>query len=152
MRRLTSVYYWIGGTTLCLVGLAGCGSSDFPTAKVSGIVLCKGKPVADAMVYFEPIKSADAKQALVGKQAFSFSDSEGRFVLSTYDTNDGAVVGKHRVRVGGPDARCDCALNEERDLMQVEVKAGEDNEFKLELPPATALDRKRAIQLREEDD
>ncbi|MCC6510000.1 MAG: hypothetical protein IT423_12910 [Pirellulaceae bacterium] len=108
--------------------------------------------MAEAMVYFEPIQGPGSEQSLVGKQAFSFSDSEGRFTLTTYDPNDGAVVGKHRVRVGGPDAKCQCSLNEERDLMEVEVKAGEENVFTLELPAATASDRKRARQLQKEQD
>ena len=152
VRNSTRIFCLLGGPWVFAMGLAGCGGGDFPTAKVSGVVLCKGKPVADAMVYFEPLKGSDSDNPLVGKQGFSFSDKEGRFTLTTYEPNDGAVVGKHRVRVGGPDARCECSLNEERDLMQVEVKAGEDNEFKLELPPATVADRRRTAQMRDEDD
>jgi hypothetical protein len=102
------------------------------------------------MVFFEPIKDANAEEALIGKQGFSLTDNEGRFTITTYEPNDGAVVGKHRVRVGGPEARCECSLNEERDVTQVEVKAGEKNDFKLELPPITAEDRKRSQEMLKE--
>lgn len=121
----------------------GCGGGAFPTAPVSGTVVCEGKPVASAAVYFEPIESATATGAIVGKQGFAFTDSEGKFVISTYTPNggDGAVVGKHRVRVGKGDSKCDCYMNEEVDLMQVEVKDGEDNVFELVLNKKTRNDR-----------
>lgn len=119
----------------------GCGKGDFPTAKTEGVVLCEGKPVANAAVYFEPLKSTGPDSSIiVGKQGFAFTDNEGKFQISTYfpGQNDGAVVGKHRVRVGRGDAKCNCSMNEEIDLMQVEVKAGEVNKFELVLKPANA--------------
>ena len=126
-----------------LLTVVGCGSSEFPTAPVSGTVICEGQPVAGAAIYFEPIASPNADSALVGKQGFAFSDSEGKFTISTYTPNggDGAVAGKHRVRVGKGDSNCNCYMNDETDLMQVEVKAGEDNVFELVLNKKTAKDR-----------
>lgn len=138
------------GVTVSLV--IGCGSSGFPTAKTIGVVKCQGQPVSGAMVYFEPISTGD--KALVGKQGFAFTDSEGKFEISTYTPNgkDGAVIGKHRVRVGRGDAKCNCAMNEEVDLMQVEIKAGETNEFTLELKVATTADKqKEAIMTDDEE-
>jgi len=122
-----------------LATLLGCGGGDFPTAKVEGIVLCEGQPVAGAAVYFEPLP-ANSNEMIVGKQGFSFTDSDGKFRISTYSPggNDGAVVGKHRVRVGRGDAKCNCSMNDEKDLMQVEVKKGEVNKFELVLIPASA--------------
>ncbi len=133
---------------ICLTSpvLVGCGSSDFPTAKVQGIVLCKGEPVADASIFFEPLRSTSSENPMVGKQAIAFSDAQGRFTLSTYGSNDGAVVGSHRVRVSGAGIQCDCSLNAERDVMQAEVKSGQVNEFTIDLPPATSADRRRASQ------
>lgn len=140
-------------TCLSLVVVSiGCGGDDFPTAPVSGTVVCEGQPVASAAVYFEPTASEGAKGAIIGKQGFAFTDSEGKFVISTYTPNggDGAVVGTHRVRVGKGDSNCDCYMNEEIDLMQAEVKAGEDNVFELVLNKKTAKDR--PILTDEDDD
>ena len=123
---------------------SGCGGGgDFNTSSTTGVVLCDGKPVEGAMVYFEPIKSAGNDSAIVGKQGFSYTDADGKFAISTYDPGgeDGAVVGMHRVRVGKGSANCDCAMNEEIDLMQVEVKAGEKNVFELVLPKKTGKER-----------
>ena len=137
-----------------IVTSLGCSQGEFPTAKTIGIVKCKGQPVANAAVYFEPIEQPGSKNAKVGKQGFAFSDAEGKFVISTYVPigGDGAVVGKHRVRVGRGDAKCDCAMNEEVDLMQVEVKAGETNEFVLDLKEATQASKMQEKMLQEDDD
>lgn len=141
-----------GATVICLIFTLGCSNNGFPTAKTIGVVKCKGQPVAGAMVYFEPL--ANGKSALAGKQGFSFTDADGKFDISTYTPNgkDGAVVGKHRVRVGRGDAKCDCAMNEEVDLMQVEVKAGQTNEFTLDLKVATAADKRQEQMLSDDDD
>lgn len=137
-----------------LATLGGCSQGEFSTAKTIGIVKCKGQPVANAAVYFEPIVAPGSKNSKVGKQGFAFSDSEGKFVISTYQPagGDGAVVGMHRVRVGRGDAKCDCAMNEEVDLMQVEVKAGQTNEFVLELKEATAASKRQEAMLGDDED
>ena len=84
-----------------LVFTVGCGSGgDFPVAPVSGRVLCDGQPVPHAIVFFEPLQSGDS--ALAGKQGIARAKEDGTFVISTYGTEDGAVVGKHRVRVARP--------------------------------------------------
>jgi hypothetical protein len=116
-----------------LIGSAsGCGSGlEFPMASVTGTVLCEGKPVEGAYVYFEPVKTAES--SLVGPQSFSFTDKSGRFRLMVNGTVDGAVVGKNRVRVGGAGVKCNCSLNEEVDLMQVDVDAKKANDFELVL-------------------
>jgi hypothetical protein len=121
--------------------LAGCNSAgDFPTAKVSGRVLCEGKPAPHVMVFFEPLETG--KSALVGKAGFAIAKEDGTFQLSTYGTNDGAVIGHHRVRVGPPhredfpNYKCDCYLNAEVDLQEVDVVKGK-NEFELVLKKKT---------------
>ena len=88
---------------------------------------------------------------MVGKQGFAFTDSDGHYVISTYapGEGDGAVVGKHRVRVGRGDAECDCSMNEEVDLMQVEVKADAENTFELVLNKASR--RERMMEQRNQD-
>ena len=149
------------GLAACLAAsglmlLAGCGGIEqFPTAPVSGVVMCDGKPVPMAMVFFEPIASGN--DAIVGKPGFSRADADGKFTLSTYGTGDGAVVGKHRVRVdtpptGIPDG-CDCRFSDTIDVMQVDVKEG-GNEFTVNLPKAKKRGKKEMTEeeLEELDD
>ena len=117
----------------------GCGSGEknFSVARTEGVVLCNGEPVENAQVYFEPLVTG--KSAKVGKQAFAFSDVDGAFKLSTYGNNDGAVVGKHRVRVGGDSSvKCECETNSEKTIIEVDVEAGQTNTFELTLPAKKA--------------
>jgi hypothetical protein len=125
----------------------GCGGGDFPTAPTSGTVVCEGKPVPHVMVFFEPLQQKDSQSAIVGRSAFAIADAEGKFVLSSYGKNDGAVLGKHRVRVGlphredHPNFKCDCYLNSEVDLIpEIEVKKGK-NEFELVLKKKTGREQ-----------
>jgi len=120
-------------------GVSGCseGIKEFPCAEAAGIVLCEGKPVQGAQVYFSPKMTGESAE--VGKPGFAITDEAGRFVLSTYDNQDGAVVGSHVVRVTtSKEFSCDCVGEETRDLMDVEIKADEKNEFEVKLPIQTA--------------
>jgi len=98
------------------------------------------------MVFFEPLQSG--KNALVGAQGRAIADPEGKFSISTYGTNDGAVVGHHRVRVGPPhredhpNFKCACVLNAEIDLMEVDIKKGQKNHFELVLKKKTGAEPK----------
>jgi hypothetical protein len=138
--------FWLASLVLAdAVAISGCGGGgDFPTVKTIGRVICEGQPVPHVMVFFEPLQ--DGKSALVGKQGFAIADAQGQFTVSTYGEGDGAVLGKHRVRVGPPHAedypgfKCACVLNSEVDVMQVEVKKGEPNDFELVLKKRTARD------------
>jgi len=131
---------------VALLLLAGCGSGgDFPVAPTRGKVTCEGQPVAHVMVFFEPLQ--EGKSALVGKQGFALAEEDGTFVVSTYGKGDGAVIGKHRVRVGPPgeghpNFKCACVLNSEVDVLQTEIKAGQTNDVELKLKKRTAQDPK----------
>lgn len=137
---------------LVSASLVGCGDgrTKMNLANASGKVTCEGKPIPFATVYFEPLRQG--KDAIVGKQAIGRADEGGAYILTTYDTEDGAVVGKHRVRVGKPlgesgnKFQCDCALSEEIDVMNVEVVAGKENEFNIDLKRATQAQRDLADQ------
>jgi hypothetical protein len=127
--------------------LAGCSSGDFPTAPTSGRVVCEGQPVPHVMVFFEPLQTG--KSALVGAQGRAIAAEDGTFAISTYGKNDGAVVGRHRVRVGPPHPedypgyKCACALNSEVNVMdEVDVKKGQKNEFELVLKKKTGREPK----------
>lgn len=84
---------------------------------------------------------------MVGKQGFAVAKEDGTFVLTTYNPDDGAVVGKHRVRVDRPHPEdypkftCPCVLNSEIDIMQVEVKPDTENEFEVVLKKKTGRER-----------
>jgi len=127
------------GLLIFLTGLAGCGDSglqEYPVAETSGVVMCQGKPVPFAKVFFNPKKNPDSKSAVVGKPGFAFADQEGRFVLSTYGEGDGAVVGKHEVTATpDPGHPCDCWSDDITVLMEVEVKSGQKNDFTVNVPP-----------------
>ncbi len=75
--------------------LAGCTGDATkarpPLAPYSGIVKYKGKPVEGASVTF----IMDG----MPRTSMGMTDAEGRFKLTTYDTNDGAFVGSNKVTV-----------------------------------------------------
>ena len=81
--------YWHRTTLLVLLlGLAGCGAKQMPLGKVSGVVTHDGQPVSSGVVHFLP----EAGPAATGKL-----DEQGRYRLTTYQANDGAVTGHHQV-------------------------------------------------------
>src|SRR5690606_26352927 len=86
------------GLCLLVVCLAGCGKKQpFETAKVTGSVTLDGKPVTEGSVLFTPAQGWPASGKL---------DTEGHFTLSTYEDQDGAIVGKHEIAIiaqSGPD-------------------------------------------------
>ncbi len=113
---------------------AGCADEGkFPVAKTTGTVKCDNQPVANAIVYFEPMTTE--RSAFVGQQGFGLTDANGTFQISTYGTNDGAVVGKHFVRVGNSESSppCSCSLNALNVLQEVEIKSTDPHSFDLTL-------------------
>ncbi|QDT54233.1 hypothetical protein Pan44_22610 [Caulifigura coniformis] len=81
--------------------LTGCSSVDDskwlkdrkPVYQVNGKVTHKGTPLSGAAVAF---RSGDAANAI---GAAGLTDAEGKFTLTTYETGDGAVEGRHVVTV-----------------------------------------------------
>lgn len=80
-----------------LVALAGCSGGGPKFAPVSGVVLLDGTPYPNAVVSFQPIGTKDNPNP--GRGSSAYTDATGRFVLQGADGEDGAVVGKHRVRI-----------------------------------------------------
>lgn len=80
------------------LGFSGCGSappaaiSNQTTIPVKGVVTIKGRPVAQGSISFEPENG--------GREA-NGNIENGTFVLSTFQNEDGAVAGLHRVAVKG---------------------------------------------------
>ena len=79
-------------TLLCLSFLIGCGESKISTYPVSGTVVFEdGSPVRTGTV---ELSSVDHELTATGKIA-----EDGSFVLGTYQSDDGACQGNHRVIV-----------------------------------------------------
>ena len=79
--------------SLSLTCWSGCGprSDRPPTAPVTGKVTLDGKPLPSGWVYFDP---ADGRRLAKGQ-----IQPDGSFSLGTFEENDGAVLGRHRVMV-----------------------------------------------------
>jgi hypothetical protein len=80
---------------IALLMPTGCDRSDRPeTAAVHGTVTYRGQPVAGATVAFLGRNSP--------RIASGETDEQGRFQLTTFEENDGAVLGEHVVTVYKP--------------------------------------------------
>jgi hypothetical protein len=80
----------IGFSCLVFASLAGCGDGRPTRVPVSGQVLIDGKPLTHGEVKFV---------SSVGRASQGKVDGEGRFRLSCYEENDGALLGAHQVSI-----------------------------------------------------
>ena len=125
----------------CCCLLSSCSSSPYEFGYVHGTALCNGKPMTAGFVIFSPIPLDSGNPTEEpGKPATGKFDEKGKFVLSTYGDEDGAVAGKHTARVSMPSRKgvvsppCGGTVyqpgtNEPRVF---EIVAGETHEFSLE--------------------
>jgi len=110
---------------------AGCGSGEAPLpelAPVTGTVTLGGKPVADAIVTFQPDK---------GPLSVGNTDAAGKFELKYMGTNPGTPAGKYAVRISKLSGEAGDELiprkyNESSKLTQEVAQSG-PNDFKFEL-------------------
>lgn len=100
MRAVRFSGSWAVLGFFCFV--AGCGGNaeEYETVPVSGVVTCEGKPIANATVNFTPLADQGRAAGRRGRVALGMTDKDGRFKLTTYENDDGAIVGKHKVTVG----------------------------------------------------
>jgi hypothetical protein len=82
--------------SLASAGLLGCGSGA-NYAPVSGVVTLDGKPYGEAVVVLLP-KGTEGNPN-PGRSSAGETDADGHFVLKTDELKNGAVVGKHLVKV-----------------------------------------------------
>jgi hypothetical protein len=66
-------------------------------APVSGVVTIDGVPYPDAVISFQPIGTPDNPNP--GRGSSAYTDANGRFVLKGDNGREGAMVGKHLVRI-----------------------------------------------------
>jgi hypothetical protein len=91
VRLRAEVAVALGIALLSIVGCGDSGPKEAPVAKAKGIVTYQGKPVSGATVTF--IKEG------ANRTGAGVTNSEGRFEISTYANNDGAIIGDHVVTV-----------------------------------------------------
>ena len=143
--------------------VAGCGDGRYTVVPAQGKVVCNGQPVTAGSVTFIPLGEGNDPEP--GKPASASLSADGTFKLTTNDRFDGAIVGKHNVRFFGPEGEeeddtvsveegsdAERARNAARDKrlkaqaqsacvqngeITVEVKASGENNFTIELSPAT---------------
>jgi hypothetical protein len=96
--------WWSGVCCGVLAVLAtGCGGADFPTAGVEGTLKYNGEPVKGGQLTFVPVPTGTpAEGEKTPKGGVAIVQEDGRFSVSTYGTDDGAVVGKHTVSYSPP--------------------------------------------------
>jgi hypothetical protein len=131
------------GLVLCAAATVagGCGRGGPTYAPVSGTVTLDGKPYGDAVVVFLPKATSDNPNP--GRSSAGETDGKGHFVLKTDDLKNGAVIGKHLVRIStrGPVMQFDPATGSpdnapptvKRDLIPAEWNTMSEKEF--EVPP-----------------
>jgi hypothetical protein len=116
--------------------ISGCGSKS-RVASVQGTVVLDDKPLASGAVMTLPSGGRGAQGAI----------RNGTFVLGTFEDDDGALIGTHKVAVvayeqtlgSGPEAPVGKLLvpqrytNPESSGLTIEVKAGETNTPTLKL-------------------
>lgn len=121
--------------------ILGCSDEieRMPTATAEGTVTCNGQPVENLRVYFAPMPSGDS--ALAGKQGMGVTDAQGKFIISTYEDGDGAVVARHNVMIDSPHPEdfptfnCPCQTDANTSVVQVEVKKDVENKFEIAMSP-----------------
>jgi hypothetical protein len=99
MRHVGAYRVWAGIIGAgCLVSVWGCGGGTPPpkTYPVTGSVVYNNAPVVGATVTF----MSDAAP----RQAVGVTDKDGKFQLSTFAINDGAVAGEHKITVAKEEA------------------------------------------------
>jgi hypothetical protein len=110
--------------------VSGCGRSGPGLGAVSGKVTLDGQPLHGATVEFQPSE---------GRGSFGVTDAQGLYQLSFTEAQQGAVLGKHTVRITSDnedddrksDARIPARYNRLSELT-AEVQAG-SNECSFEL-------------------
>jgi len=75
---------------LAALAIAGCGGSRLKTVPVEGKLAYKGEALKFGSVLFQPEHGPPARGEI---------QPDGTFRLSTFGTNDGAVLGTHRVQI-----------------------------------------------------
>jgi len=82
-------YQLVIAVLICIVSGA-CGPAGPEMGRVNGVVTLDGTPVPEGTVQFWPKDGRPARGSIT---------EDGSFVMTTFDSNDGALVGEHRVTI-----------------------------------------------------
>jgi hypothetical protein len=78
--------------TLASLAMFGCGSDNrIATAPVAGLVTYNGEPLKIGSLLFVPVAGGPTAQGNI--------DANGNFTMGTYDMDDGAIIGQHKVMI-----------------------------------------------------
>jgi hypothetical protein len=115
MKTISTVF-----TLVILVSLSGCGRDVPPLGQVQGVVTLDGRPLAGAVVIFEPKAE--------GRSSRAVTDAKGHYRLVYLRDISGALLGTHTVRIFTatekyPQERLSKKYNKESTLT-AEVAAG----------------------------
>src|ERR1044071_5554060 len=88
-QRSMSKWIYLGTGLLALVSGLGCSDGRPVRVPISGTVTIDGEPVTRGSIKFVPDN---------GRPSSGQINADGRFTLTCYDGNDGALPGKHRVQ------------------------------------------------------
>ena len=73
----------------------GCGDGRPKLVRATGTVMLDGKPLAGAVVCFQPVSQSGEFQ----RPSSAITDAEGKFSPGTYGEKDGLPAGKYRVAI-----------------------------------------------------
>ena len=99
---MPTVHHFLRLSVLSVFSMSlGCGggSDRYDTVPVSGVVTCNGKPLANGVINFTPMAEQGRSDGNRGRVALAKTDSNGKFKLTTYENEDGAIVGRHTVTI-----------------------------------------------------
>ena len=97
--RCSGCPWWLGVLAAAAVFplIAGCGKSGPPMVRVEGRVTFHGAaPLKPGKITFAPIESAEGLPKHHGTADF---DTNGDFVVTTFNKGDGLIPGKYRVDI-----------------------------------------------------
>jgi hypothetical protein len=128
---------------LALISGVGCGKSPYSTSPVKGVVTLNGQPLVEGKVMFTPVAQGDPSKT--GKAGYGPLNSDGAFVVSTYGSEDGAIVGPHWVTViqtilptaaATPETAESVKFIRYKFPQQLTVAAGQENQINIALTSA----------------
>ena len=92
---MSAAFRWLSVMAMAAVA-GGCSRSSGPVCHpVRGQVLYQDRPLAEALVVFHPLSPPAADHP----RPLAYTDAEGRFVLTTVQTRDGAPTGEYAICV-----------------------------------------------------
>jgi len=112
--------------------LAGCQRTPYEVAPVHGTVTVDDKPLFQGKVMLTPVAKGENSQA--GRPAVGKIDEDGKYWLTTFEENDGAIVGEHWAIVINSEEELPDGIPEFARVTfpeKVNVVAGKDNQIDL---------------------